>query len=74
MVYELDVSGTEGSCISIHFVLKLGTNFAMIGVGCLHVMSKGPSSLLHLATLPIALELFRMSASGAPLTIVIGCS
>src|SRR3954468_4115899 len=74
IVHELDRSG--GPCVwtSVHSTKKSGSTWALIAVGCLNYSSRGMSSMFHSATRPVAQWLLRMSASGALLTIVMGCS
>src|ERR1041385_8324677 len=74
IVHELDRSGGAGVCTSVHSTRKSGSTWDLIAVGCLNCRSHGMSSMFHSATRPVAPGLLRMSASGALLTIVIGCS
>src|SRR3954463_7695342 len=74
IVHELDRSGGTGVWTSVHSTKKSGSTCALIVVGCLNCKSRGLSSMFLSATRPVAPGLLRMSASGAQLTIVIGCS
>src|SRR3954471_17593209 len=74
IVHEFDRSGGPGVWTSVHSTRKSGSTCASIAVGCLNYRSRGLSSMFHSATRPVAPGLLRMSASGALLTIVIGCS
>src|SRR4051812_35973360 len=72
--HEFDRSGGPGVWTSAHSTRKSGSTWALIAVGCLNCRSRGLSSMFHSATHPVAPGLLRMSASGALLTMVIGCS
>src|SRR3954463_9731009 len=74
IVHELHRSGGPGVWTSVHLTRKSGSTWALIAVGCLNCRSRGLSSMFHSATHAVAPGLLRMSASGALLTIVIGCS
>src|SRR4051794_17906265 len=74
IVHELDRSGGLDVWTSVHSTRKSGSTWALIVVGCLNCRSRGLSSMFHSLTRPVAPRLLRMSASGALLTIVIGCS
>src|SRR3954468_18834553 len=73
IVHEFDRSGGAGVWTSVHSTRKSRSTWALIVVGCLNCMCHGLSSMFHSATRPVAPRLLRMSASGALLTIVIGC-
>src|SRR3954463_3124820 len=74
IVHEFDRSGGAGVWTSVHSTRKSGSTWVLIVVGCLNYKSRGLSTMFHSATRPVAPGLLRMSASGALLTIVIGCS
>src|SRR3954463_8375903 len=74
VVHELDRSRGPSVWTSVHSTRKSGSTWALIAVGCLNCRSHGLSSMFHSATRPVAPGLLRMSASGAVLTIVMGCS
>src|ERR1043165_5693381 len=74
IVHDFDRSGGPGVWTSVHSTKKSGSTWALIAVGCLNCRSRGLSSMFHSATRPVAPGLLRLSASGALLTIVMGCS
>src|SRR3954468_924696 len=72
--HEFNRFGGAGVWTSVHSTRKSGSTWALIVVGCLNYRSRELSSMFHSATRPVAPGLLRMSASGALLTIVMGCS
>src|SRR4051812_36112418 len=74
IVHDLDRSGGPGVCTSAHSTRKYGSTWALSAVGCLNCRSRGLRSIFHSATQLVAQGLLRMSASGALLTIMMGCS
>ena len=67
-------SGFSGTCFSVHSVTKSTSACDLIAVRDQKLISRAPNSHAHLAILPMAYLLWRISPIGNSVTIVTLCS